>query len=198
MKMQALIYQGPEKVTMEEIDVPSYLDNEVLIKVESVGICGSELEGYSGHSSIRKPPLVMGHEFCGRVAAIGERVYGFSLEDKVVVNPLIACHACASCLAGRSDVCRNRSLVGIHRPGAFASFVAVPAENVYRVPADMNASLASLAEPLAVAIHAVKLGLEPLGDLLIYGAGPIGLLCLLAAKQMGAGKIIVLIYSRQG
>jgi 2-desacetyl-2-hydroxyethyl bacteriochlorophyllide A dehydrogenase len=190
--MQALMYHGPEEISIEEIDIPICQQDEVLIRVETVGICGSELEGYLGHSSIRKPPLVMGHEFCGRVVALGENVYGFAIEDKVVVNPLIACRTCASCLTGRSNVCRNRSIVGIHRPGAFAQFVAVPFENVYRIPEEMDSSLASLAEPLAVAIHAVKLGLQPLDDLLIYGAGPIGLLCLQAARQMGAGKIVVL------
>ncbi|MCD9023067.1 zinc-dependent alcohol dehydrogenase [Cohnella silvisoli] len=189
--MQALIYYGPEKLTIEEMDVPACGHNEVLIEVESVGICGSELEGYLGHSSIRKPPLVMGHEFCGRVAATGELVRGLSTEDKVVVNPLISCRACASCLAGKINVCRNRNIVGIHRPGAFAQFVAVPASNVYRIPEEMDASLASLAEPLAVSIHGVKRGLRPLDDLLIFGAGPIGLLSLMAARHMGAGNITV-------
>jgi 2-desacetyl-2-hydroxyethyl bacteriochlorophyllide A dehydrogenase len=189
--MQALIYHGPAKVSIEEMDLPICQQDEMIIRVESVGICGSELEGYLGHSSIRKPPLVMGHEFCGRVAALGERVLGFTIDDKVAVNPLIACRTCASCLAGRINVCRNRQIVGIHRPGAFAQFVTVPFENVFRVPVEMDASLISLAEPLAVSIHAVKLGLQPLEDILIYGAGPIGLLCLQAARQMGAGKIVV-------
>lgn len=190
--MQALIYQGPEKLTLEEVDVPSVKPGEVLVRVESVGICGSELEGYLGHSSIRVAPLVMGHEFCGTVVGIGDEVHGLSLEDKVIINPLIACRTCPSCLAGKINICRNRKIVGIHRPGAFAEYVAVPYENAIAVPKEMNASLASLAEPLAVAIHAVKLGLRPLDDLLIFGAGPIGLLCLLAAKQMGAGTIVVL------
>ncbi|MFC3799569.1 zinc-binding dehydrogenase [Cohnella sp. GCM10012308] len=190
--MQALVYQGPEKLAIEQVDVPSIEPHEVLVKVESVGICGSELEGYLGHSSVRVPPLVMGHEFCGRVAALGDQANGLSLEDKVVVNPLIACRACPSCMRGEYNICRNRKIVGIHRPGAFADYVAVPFENAIRVPQEMDASLASLAEPLAVAIHAVKLGFKPLDDLLIYGAGPIGLLCVAAARQMGAGSIVVL------
>ncbi|NBD25606.1 zinc-dependent alcohol dehydrogenase [Paenibacillus glycinis] len=190
--MQALVYWGPGKLALEEADVPSLKPDEVLVQVERVGICGSELEGYLGHSSIRVPPLVMGHEFCGTIAAMGDEVRGLSLGDKVVVNPLIACRTCPSCLAGKINICRNRQLIGIHRPGAFAEFVAVPYENAISVPKEMDASLASLAEPLAVAIHAVKLGLRPLDDLLILGAGPIGLLCLLAAKEMGAGSIVVL------
>ncbi|MFD2327738.1 zinc-binding dehydrogenase [Cohnella sp. GCM10020058] len=190
--MQALVYQGPEKLAIEQVDVPSIKPHEVLVKVESVGICGSELEGYLGHSSVRVPPLVMGHEFCGRVAGLGEQTNGLSHGDKVVVNPLIACGTCASCQRGEYNICRNRKIVGIHRPGAFADYVAVPYENVIRVPQEMDASLASLAEPLAVAIHAIKLGLRPLDDLLIYGAGPIGLLCVAAARQMGACSIVVL------
>ncbi|SFB29417.1 2-desacetyl-2-hydroxyethyl bacteriochlorophyllide A dehydrogenase [Cohnella sp. OV330] len=190
--MQALIYQGPEKLTLEEVDMPSIGPDEVLVRVESVGICGSELEGYLGHSSVRVPPLVMGHEFCGRVVALGDQVRGLAPEDKVVVNPLIACGTCASCRRGAYNICRNRKIIGIHRPGAFAAYVAVPYENAIRVPQDTDASLASLAEPLAVAIHAIKLGFKPLDDLLVYGAGPIGLLCVAAARQMGAGNIVVL------
>lgn len=190
--MQALIYQGAEKLTLEAIDAPGIGPREALVKVESVGICGSELEGYLGHSSVRVPPLVMGHEFCGRIAALGDQASGLSIGDKVVVNPLIACRACASCLRGDYNICRNRQIVGIHRPGAFADYVAVPVDSAIRVPQEMDASLASLAEPLAVAIHAVKLKCRPLDDLLIFGAGPIGLLCAAAARQMGIGRIVVL------
>ncbi|CAI6086742.1 zinc-dependent alcohol dehydrogenase [Cohnella sp. JJ-181] len=190
--MRALVYQGPEKLAIEEVEVPGIQPHEIRVKVESVGICGSELEGYLGHSSVRVPPLVMGHEFCGRVDAMGDQVSGLSLADKVIVNPLIACRTCASCLRGETNICRNRRIIGIHRPGAFADYVSVPYENAIRVPQEMDASLASLAEPLAVAIHAVKLGCRPLDDLLIYGAGPIGLLCASAALQMGAGSVVVL------
>lgn len=190
--MQALVYRGPEILALEEIDRPACQPNEVLVQVESVGICGSELEGYRGHSSVRTPPLVMGHEFCGRIAETGKNVSGLAAGDKVVVNPLIPCRHCPNCSSGKFNVCLNRRIIGIHRPGAFAEFVAVPADSVHAVPQNMEPALASLAEPLAVAIRAVKRALRPLDDLLIYGAGPIGLLSLLAARQMGAGTVAVL------
>ncbi|MBW7460403.1 alcohol dehydrogenase catalytic domain-containing protein, partial [Paenibacillus sepulcri] len=132
--MEALVYQGPERITLEELEVPVPGADEVLIEVKSVGICGSELEGFLGHSSIRVPPLVMGHEFCGHITELGAGAGNLSVGDKVVVNPLISCGSCDRCLAGKHNVCRSRQIIGIHRPGAFARFVAVPAANVLQVP----------------------------------------------------------------
>jgi len=179
-------------MAVEEREVPEPKPGEAVLRVEAVGICGSELEGYLGHSSIRVPPLVMGHEFCGSVAKLASDVTGLSVGDKAIVNPLISCGACDRCRIGKGNICRNRRIVGIHRPGAFAEFVAVPAANLYRVPAETDPDLASLAEPLAVCVHAVKLGLKPYEDLIIYGAGPIGLLTLQAALTMGANRVLVI------
>lgn len=190
--MKALVYQGPKQLSLEEHAIPEPKPGEAILRVVAVGICGSELEGYLGHSSIRKAPLVMGHEFCGVIDKLADDVGDFAVGDKVIVNPLISCGACDRCRIGKGNICRNRQIVGIHRPGAFAEYVAVPANNMYRVPAGMDANLASLAEPLAVCIHAVKLGLGPYEDLMIYGAGPIGLLTLQAALTMGAHRVLVI------
>ncbi|MBD2843566.1 galactitol-1-phosphate 5-dehydrogenase [Paenibacillus sp. IB182496] len=189
--MKALVYRGPRDLVLEELEQPVCGLDEVVIEVSKVGICGSELEGYLGHSSVRFPPLVMGHEFCGRVTELGANVAELSIGDKVAVNPLIACGRCDRCLSGKSSICGSRRIVGIHRPGAFARYVAVPAANAIRVPDGMDPLLGSLAEPLAVAVHAVKLGVQPLDEQLIYGAGPIGLLALQAAQCMGAGRVTV-------
>ncbi|MFB9276246.1 zinc-dependent alcohol dehydrogenase [Cohnella cellulosilytica] len=189
--MKALVYLGARQLAIEERDVPEPKADEALVRVEAVGICGSELEGYLGHSAIRVPPLVMGHEFCGSIVRTGADVSGLSIGDKAIVNPLVSCGTCDRCRIGRGNVCRNRQIVGIHRPGAFAEYVAVPAANIYPVPSEMDSNLASLAEPLAVCIHAVKLGLRPYEDLLVYGAGPIGLLTLQAAMTMGANRVLV-------
>ncbi|WP_127585348.1 zinc-dependent alcohol dehydrogenase [Paenibacillus koleovorans] len=192
--MKTLVYHGPRQISVEEQEIPKAGPNEALIQVESVGICGSELEGYLGHSSVRIPPLIMGHEFCGTIVEIiGKSVQTseWSVGDKVVVNPLISCGSCDRCLKGKHNLCRRRELIGIHRSGAFAEYVAVPMSNLYSVPKEMNASLASLAEPLAVCIHAVKLGLQPFEDVLIFGAGAIGLLTLQVAKRMGANRVLV-------
>lgn len=190
--MEALVYRGPRQLALETFDKPEPKSGEAVLRVEAVGICGSELEGYLGHSSIRKPPLVMGHEFCGIIDKLHSDVSGFNIGDKVIVNPLISCGTCDRCLIGKGNICRNRQIVGIHRPGAFAEYVAVPAANMHRVPGELDANLASLAEPLAVCIHAVKLGLRPFEDLVIFGAGPIGLLTLQAALTMGARHALVI------
>ncbi|MCP3775770.1 galactitol-1-phosphate 5-dehydrogenase [Paenibacillus sp. MZ04-78.2] len=189
--MKALVYNGPKRLSLEECEIPELKRGEAIIRVEAVGICGSELEGYLGHSSVRTPPLVMGHEFCGVIERLDPDVSAFRAGDKVIVNPLVSCGACDRCAAGRSNICRNRQIIGIHRPGAFAEFVAVPAANMYRVPDELDSNLASLAEPLAVCIHAVKLGLRPFEDVVVYGAGPIGLLTLQAALHMGARRVLV-------
>jgi 2-desacetyl-2-hydroxyethyl bacteriochlorophyllide A dehydrogenase len=190
--MKAIVYHGPKQLQLEEHDIPKLEQGEAIIRVEAVGICGSELEGYLGHSSVRTPPLVMGHEFCGVIEQLAQDVSTHRVGDKVIVNPLIACGSCDRCVAGRPNICRNRQIIGIHRPGAFAEYVAVPAANMYAVPHELDANLASLAEPLAVCIHAVKLGLGPFEDTIIFGAGPIGLLTLQAAMTMGARRVLVI------
>ncbi|OMF26519.1 hypothetical protein BK133_20405 [Paenibacillus sp. FSL H8-0548] len=189
--MKSIVYEGPEILSIHEVEIPLPEADEVVIKVKAVGICGSELEGYLGHSSIRVPPLVMGHEFAGEITAQGSNVKEISLNSKVVVNPLLSCGECTRCREGRPNICLQRRIVGIHLPGGFAEYVAVPASSVTTLPVTIDLALASLAEPLAVCIHALKLGMTMLSDIMIYGAGPIGLLTLQAARNMGARKILV-------
>ncbi|MCQ6562002.1 zinc-dependent alcohol dehydrogenase [Paenibacillus mendelii] len=190
--MDILVYQGARRLELTRSERPHLLPGEAIIRVEAAGICGSELEGYLGHSSVRVPPLVMGHEFCGVIEEMAPDASGFQVGDKVIVNPLIPCGSCDRCDRGRPNICRNRQIIGIHRPGAFAQYVAVPVKNMYNVAGDMDSNLASLAEPLAVCIHAIKLGLQPFEGLMIYGAGPIGLLTLQVALNMGAPKVLVI------
>lgn len=192
--MKTLVYNGPRQLSIKDMEDPRALLGEAIIKVEAAGICGSELEGYLGHSSVRIPPLIMGHEFCGTIVDIHHgagSTLGFSIGDKVVANPLISCGSCDRCIIGKRNLCRHRELIGIHRPGAFAEYVTVPLSSLYSIPKEMDSSVASLAEPLAVCIHAIKLGLPYLDDLIIYGAGTIGLLTLQAALNMGANKVLV-------
>ncbi|RXZ79789.1 galactitol-1-phosphate 5-dehydrogenase [Paenibacillaceae bacterium] len=191
--METIVYYGPEQLGLENREIPVPGPHEVLIRVEAVGICGSELEGYLGHSSVRIPPLVMGHEFCGIIAALGAGAAPAhtGIGDKVVVNPLIACGQCDRCIAGNPNICRSRQIVGIHRPGAFADYAVVPARSVHVIAQHVDSALASLAEPLAVCIHALRLGCQSFDDLIIFGAGPIGLLTLQAALLMGAGRVLV-------
>jgi threonine dehydrogenase-like Zn-dependent dehydrogenase len=169
---------------------------EVLISVAAAGICGSELSGFLGHNSLRVPPLVMGHECAGQVVqaagerfATGERA---AVGARVTFNPLIACGACDQCQAGRPNLCRQRQLIGAHRPGAFAQYVAVPARQCYPLPKQLSLVAGALVEPLACSLRAVSLaGVQRHNPLLILGAGPIGLCAVAAARAQGVEQIIV-------
>ncbi|MEX2541959.1 MAG: galactitol-1-phosphate 5-dehydrogenase [Trueperaceae bacterium] len=189
--MRALVWEGPREMNLRELPVVQPGPDEVLLRVDAVGICGSELSGYLGHNSLRKPPLVMGHEFSGTIEAAGEMVESPAVGERVVVNPLLFCGTCSACRRGRFNLCSNRALVGAHRPGAFAEKVIVPAVACQPVPAGMAPAIASLAEPVACAVRAVRLARVGLGDeLLVLGAGPIGLLSARLAQEAGAAVSI--------
>jgi L-iditol 2-dehydrogenase len=192
--MEALVWTAPRVMEMQRLPIPAPGPGEVLLKVSAAGICGSELSGYLGQSSIRVPPLVMGHEAAGVLAADADAALGDGSAaragTRVAFNPLIVCGECDRCRAGRSSVCRNRRLIGAHRPGAYAGFVAVPAVQCFPLPEHVSDVAGSLAEPLACGVRAVTLAL-PAGRLLVLGAGPIGLCCVLAARAAGVEQIMV-------
>ncbi|MEF3306456.1 zinc-binding dehydrogenase [Paenibacillus sp. GYB003] len=198
--MKTLVWTGVETMEVRETAAPARKPGEVLVRVEAVGICGSEIEGYLGHNSLRVPPLVMGHEFCGTVTEAGDERSGEAgasadglLGRRVVVNPLVSCGDCASCRRGLPQLCAKRALVGVHRPGAFGELVAVPRSAVVPVAADMDPFRAALAEPLACSLRATRRALErhPLAGTLVFGAGGIGLLCAMTAKLLGASRVLI-------
>jgi 2-desacetyl-2-hydroxyethyl bacteriochlorophyllide A dehydrogenase len=196
-QMKALVWLGPEDLQLRDVPLPQPAPGEVLIETGAVGICGSELSGYLGKNSLRRPPLIMGHEAAGRIVQRGNAT---TLADgspaevgtRVTFNPLIVCGTCDRCRVGLTNLCRQRQLVGAHRPGAFASFVAVPAAQCWSLPADLSDVAASLTEPLACAVRAVSLARVSGDDsLLILGAGPIGLLCLAVARAQGIEHVLI-------
>ncbi|CAI6067237.1 zinc-dependent alcohol dehydrogenase [Cohnella sp. JJ-181] len=194
--MKALVYEGPRAMNIRDLPAPEPKPDEVLVRVTHAGICGSELSGYLGHNSLRKPPLVMGHEFSGVIeqvgAQVGEQESGFRAGDRVTANPLVTCGHCRYCQGGASQLCGARRLLGAHLPGAFAEYVAVPARNVYRLDDHVSFAEGALAEPFACAIHVCRLlALAPTDRLLIYGAGPIGLFALQAAAAYGIRDTVV-------
>lgn len=190
--MRALVWEGPRTMSVRQVGVPAVGDRDVLIEVAHAGICGSELSGYLGRSSLRSPPLVMGHEFAGTIAQVGGEVEGVSIGERVTVNPLVSCGRCDRCAEGRNHLCPRRALIGAHRPGAFAQFVAVPEANVHALPAALGLATAALAEPLACAVHACRLAeVAPGQRLAIIGAGPIGLLVLVTARLLGVEEVVV-------
>lgn len=194
--MQALVWLGPRNMVQRAEPMPQLAAGEVLISVGAAGICGSELSGFLGHNSLRVPPLIMGHECAGQVVQATEGTFANGeaamVGDRVTFNPLVVCGSCDRCLAGRSNLCRRRQLVGAHRPGGFAQYVAVPARQCYPLPDGLSLVAGSLAEPLACSIRAVAhSGVKPQERLLILGAGPIGLLAIAAARVQGVEQIIV-------
>jgi threonine dehydrogenase-like Zn-dependent dehydrogenase len=189
--MRAAVWHGARNMRLEEVPCPAPQPGEVLLRVLAAGICGSELSGYLGQSSLRQPPLIMGHEFCGVVAETGAGVEQFTPGDRVTVNPLIADGSCVMCRDGQEQLCLHRSIVGAHRPGAFAEYVAVPARACHRLPDELDDLTGTLVEPLACALRAVEHANVTIGSrVLILGAGPIGLLALAAARRAGASLVV--------
>jgi threonine dehydrogenase-like Zn-dependent dehydrogenase len=192
--MVALVYEGPYHMHIREVPIPQIAPDEVLIRVAYSGICGSELSGYEGKNSLRKPPLIMGHEFSGTLAQIGEQAAARRPELRVgapvTANPLISCLACDYCLSGRQQLCPNRKLLSASLPGSNAQYVAVRADAVSLLPDNFPLELAALTEPTACAVHSARLAAPAAGEQgLVVGAGPIGLLIIQALQQWGMKTI---------
>ena len=194
--MIALIYEGPRIMTLRDVDAPAIGEEDVLIEVAYSGICGSELSGYLGKNSLRQPPLIFGHEFSGRVAALGDRASairpGLAVGARVTANPLVSCGACRYCAAGAEQLCASRKLLSAALPGSNATYVAVPARNVYALPDAVTLEQGALAEPIACAARAADLAaVTPETDALVVGMGPIGVFALQALRIRGARRVLV-------
>src|SRR5215211_6204026 len=189
--MKGIVWHGPEEMSVEEVPEPAVEPGTVVVRPTAAGICGSEIEGYLGRMGNRTPPLVMGHEFAGTVTEIGEGVDEDLLGRLVAVNPLSSDGTCRLCLAGLTNLCPNRRLVGIHSPGGFAEYTLAPAANVYPLPDGVEARTGALAEPLANGVHAARLGLADVSveHTVVIGAGTIGLMCLQAAVLDGIPEV---------
>jgi threonine dehydrogenase-like Zn-dependent dehydrogenase len=178
-----MVYTAPLELQLLDVERAVAQDGDVVVQVHSSGICGSELEGIRSQSPFRVPPLVMGHEFGGIRKDTGERV---------VVNPIVSCGGCDLCLMGQGNLCRKRAVIGIHRPGAFAEEVAVPARCCHTLPEGMTWEQAALVEPIANAVHAWRLVTDRAPARIgIVGAGTIGLVALIVARWRGASEVAV-------
>lgn len=193
-QMSALMWLGPNHMEFQHVPVPVPNPGEVLIKIGAVGICGSELSGYLGQSSIRFPPLIMGHEGAGTIVAGSGTLHdgaAVAVGQRVTFNPLVSCGQCDRCQRGLDHLCRNRRLLSAHLPGAFAQYMTVPANLCWQLPDHVSMVAGSLCEPLACTVHAVRLAQPtPESSVLILGAGPIGLCAIAAAKARGVQTII--------
>jgi 2-desacetyl-2-hydroxyethyl bacteriochlorophyllide A dehydrogenase len=180
--MRALVYTAPGQVEMQEQPRPSALAGDEEIAIQVAGVCGSDISGFLGHSALRKPPLVLGHELVGR------RRNG----RRVVANPLVSCGHCNACISGAQNLCDSWKLLGLGTtPGTFAEYVALPSAQVYEVPDSLTSEQAILAEPLANIVHMLRIvAPPPFFRFAIVGAGTMGALALLASLRIGARDVL--------
>jgi L-iditol 2-dehydrogenase len=193
--MRALLKVAPMVGALEIRDVPrpEPRADEVVVQIAGASICGSDLHMAEWHPMARwmATPVVMGHEFAGRIAEVGSAVRGLRSGDAVAVESVIWCGECRPCRAGKTHICEQRRLFGIHEPGGLAEAIAVPAKLVHHVPASLPIEHAALAEPTTVALHAVLLQPPSPGDVvLVTGPGPVGLLAGRIARAFGARVLV--------
>jgi 2-desacetyl-2-hydroxyethyl bacteriochlorophyllide A dehydrogenase len=188
--MRAAVWTATDQVEVSDVPLPVVPAGWALVKVAYNGICGTDLAILHGKHPRATAPLIMGHEMSGWVERPGAT--GPAVGTLVVVEPLISCGECRSCKYGLTHVCRRLGLFGIDAPGAMAQFVALPPELLHAVPDGVDPRTASLAEPLAVAVHAAELsGVRPGDVVAVYGAGPIGVLTALVACHAGAAAVVI-------
>lgn len=191
--MKAVRLYDALDLRVEEVDAPSDVPpGHVLLRVEAAGICGSDLHNYRTGQWITRRPSTAGHELSGAVAALGEGVEGFALGDRVVADSRVWCGACPACLSGRSNICEKLGFVGEVCDGGFAEAVVLPARLLVKHDPSLPARVAAMAEPLAVALHAVRRLSAPAGEpVLVAGCGTIGGLCALLLAKLHDGPVLL-------
>lgn len=180
---------GPRAFELKDVDVPRPEPGQVLVRVRSVGVCGSDLHFYRGEFPV-PPGFVLGHECAGEVEALGEGVTGYTKGDRVALELFDVCLKCVQCRSGNYHLCPSRKANGLNIPGGLRQYMAVPSYALYKLPPEVDCELGALCEPLAVAVHGLRLVDLRFGDrVAVLGAGTIGLMAIAAAKAMGATYI---------
>jgi alcohol dehydrogenase len=187
--VKALVYTAPNEVTYRDEPDPVVGSGDVLLEVEAAGVCGSDMHAYHGRDPRRNPPLILGHELAARI------IEGPGTGKRVTVNPLITCGRCGYCTTGRDNLCSNRTMIGMTRPGGFAERIAVPERTLIEIPNSMSMRAAALTEPAATALHALSLAMRalarplPEARLMVIGGGAVGLLSALLARSHGCRDV---------
>jgi 2-desacetyl-2-hydroxyethyl bacteriochlorophyllide A dehydrogenase len=187
--MKALVYTGTRQMSYRDEPAPTCVAGEVLIRVDAVGICGSDMHAYHGHDPRRVPPLILGHELAGEI------LDGPGKGQRVTVNPLITCGHCEYCAQGRNNLCSNRTMIGMTRAGGFAELVTTASSSVIELPEGMSSRAAALTEPAATALHAINTAMRslvrpiPECHVLVIGGGAIGLLTALLLRHYGCRHV---------
>lgn len=193
--MKALAKLQREKgIWMTDCGLPTVGHNDLMIKIHKTAICGTDMHIYQWDEwaqSTIPVPMVVGHEYVGEVVEIGQEVKGFTIGDRVSGEGHITCGHCRNCRAGRRHLCRNTTGVGVNRQGAFAEYLVIPAFNAFKIPDNISSDLAAIFDPFGNAVH-TALSFDLVGeDVLITGAGPIGIMAAAVAKHVGARNVVV-------
>jgi threonine 3-dehydrogenase len=193
--MKALVKAKPEPgLRFEDVPVPAFGRADVLIKVLRTGMCGTDLHIYNWDhwAEVNVPvPLIVGHEFVGKIVELGVDVDELSIGDLVSGEGHLVCGRCRNCIAGRRVQCAQTKGIGVNYPGAYAEFIALPASNVWRHRAEIDLDVAAIFDPFGNAVH-TALSFPVLGeDVLITGAGPIGLMAAIVARHAGARYVVI-------
>jgi len=195
--MRAVVFHAPGDVRVESLPVPACGDDEIRVKVDACAVCGTDLKSFVNGNPRIKAPLTMGHEFTGVIEMIGSSVSGFSLGERVVMATSVSCGECYCCHRGWPNLCVNLAPMGFSYAGGMAEYVTIPARalrngHVVKVPTDIPAVCAALAEPTSCAVNAVEnCGISPGDVVVVIGGGPLGILNACVAKQYGAAKVIL-------
>ena len=190
--MLAAQYEGPSHIELIDYQLKSPGNDELLIEVESCGVCGTDFHIFSGESYAAEK-VILGHEYCGTVVQTGKDVSGFSIGDKIAVDPNIYCGKCYYCRKGQIQFCENLRALGVTLNGGFAEYSIVPVKQAYKLPHDFELIKASFSEPLSCCIHGIdQADIKPGNSVTIIGAGTIGLLMMQLAKTAGAFLVIVI------
>src|ERR1700722_4837916 len=193
--MKILQFNGPWQFSIEETPTPSCGPEEVLIRADAVGICGSDIHGFTGESGRRKPGMVMGHEVAGTVVKAGAEVASLQPGDRVVIYPTLGCGICRHCQTGMENICPNKRILGVNADhwGAMADFFTCHERQAFLLDSQVDPAVGLFAEPLAVALHAVNL-MHPAKEaiLAIVGAGTIGLALLVVLRDLGFESIFII------
>lgn len=190
--MKAFQVNAVQNYALAEVQTPTVAANEVLIRTAFAGICGSDMHIIHGQNPFVQFPRITGHEYSGTVAAVGDAVQSVEVGDRVCVDPVVSCGQCYPCRIGRSNVCSQLQVIGVHRDGGFGEYSCVPAGNVIRLPDNVSLEQAALVEPYSIASNVLdRMGPLPGDTLLVYGAGVIGLTIVQVARALGIERIIV-------
>ncbi len=186
--------KAEEGIWMTDVPVPELGHNDLLIKIRKTAICGTDVHIYNWDEWSQKTipvPMVVGHEYVGEVVGIGQEVKGFKIGDRVSGEGHITCGHCRNCRGGRTHLCRNTIGVGVNRPGCFAEYLVIPAFNAFKIPDNISDDLASIFDPFGNAVH-TALSFDLVGeDVLVSGAGPIGIMAAAVAKHVGARNVVI-------